>query len=70
MSERRLSKEVCANCGLPVGYWYYGYKHQTGGNSTRRACDNIDPIPRQQWPLVVNARRAGDRLHATQETTE
>lgn len=53
---RRLSKEVCANCGLPVGYWYYGWKHQTGGNSPYKACDDIDPIPREQLDLVLKAR--------------
>jgi hypothetical protein len=21
----------CATCGVPVGYWYHGWKHQNGG---------------------------------------
>lgn len=27
------SKFVCARCGQNVGFWYFGWKHQTGGQS-------------------------------------
>lgn len=44
---RRHSDFVCKNCGVPVGFWEGKkasyWKHQTGGNSTLKACK--DPIP-------------------------
>lgn len=33
-----MTKFKCGVCGNPVGYWFYGWKHQTGGNSKRPSC--------------------------------
>lgn len=37
------SEYVCFLCEQPVGYWYYGWKHQTGGGSAPTC--NRTPVP-------------------------
>ncbi len=35
---------ICARCGLPVRYWYYGWKHSGGGGSRRSCGQKPKPI--------------------------
>lgn len=38
-------KYVCAKCGLPIRYWYFGWKHSAGGAS-KPSCGEV-PIPKE-----------------------
>ena len=38
-----MQKWVCKRCGLSVGYWYHGWKHQAGWRS-KKSCGQ-KPIP-------------------------
>lgn len=38
------SKYVCARCGCSVGWWYFGWKHQTGGYRAPKTCGG-KPVP-------------------------
>jgi hypothetical protein len=32
------SAYVCAFCGVSVGYWHFGWKHQNGRNTGLKSC--------------------------------
>lgn len=40
------SKYICANCKNPVGFWFYGWKHQTGWKSPITCGRKPVPIPK------------------------
>ncbi len=33
-----MTKYVCRHCGRNVGFWFYGWKHQTGGRTYYPTC--------------------------------
>ena len=48
---------ICARCGNPVGYWFYGWKHQRGGASKTPSCGQ-KPVPKE----VVAAPKESDAV--------
>ncbi|PFH12869.1 hypothetical protein BX604_7289 [Burkholderia sp. JKS000303] len=46
---REPSKYVCARCGASVGYWYFGWKHQTGWHSPPTCGQKPVPVLREQY---------------------
>lgn len=45
------SDYVCANCGLPVRLWYYGWKHSTGYGSGKTCGGKPEPVLRRKGNL-------------------
>jgi hypothetical protein len=41
-----IVKYVCKRCGVPCGYWHFGWKHH-GGWHTKKSCGQ-KPIPVKQ----------------------
>lgn len=52
-------KYVCARCGVKVGYWFYGWKHQNGGLKARKSCGQKPmPVPYERSSSAGSVRRA------------
>jgi len=33
-----MTRYMCKHCGRNVGFWFYGWKHQTGGPVRKATC--------------------------------
>lgn len=59
MTPREPTRYVCARCGSPIAWWYFGWKHQNGWNSKTRSCGQ-KPQPMKRADYDHGRNRVGD----------